>query len=504
MDRNSIGNIIGVSSMARTSRLMTQRQTILTGLILVILSFQALVLVILALFPYIPDLGLSNLNMSIYTFLVPLSTVFLLGLLYAWLIKLGIREARRYSTKFNRFFQLMAEPFRQLRSFARASSLPDRTQTRNILSRPRVMLGISVAASIFLGIVAYRPDINPSGSLVGIDTPLYALWVGQMLQRPVLGAIEYAFVQASDGSRPLSLLFPYATSRLFGASADFGMRVYPIFLGPLLAISAFVFVARGQGDERKAAFASLMTSLSFQITIGLWAGFYANWLALAEAYFLLSAILNFSKSNSRSSLFVALLLSLAILFTHPWTWDFMIVLCALFLFRQSLANRDVRIARLAIVFLTVNVLIDIVRFYALNASGTGIAGLDTITKGVDLSQVVLFWPNVVVTLVQYYAQLMAESVVLGLAMIAIWRLVSVREGFSRLLVLWVILGSLPFPFLPSLLQARIVYLLPIPILASAGAIGLQRLGQNAMQKSLILLLVLLLSANYAISAVLSL
>ena len=182
----------------------------------------------------------------------------------------------------------------------------------------------------------------------------------------------------------------------------------------------------------------------------------------------------------------------------------MIVLCALFLFRQSLANRDVRIARLAIVFLTVNVLIDIVRFYALNASGTGIAGLDTITKGVDLSQVVLFWPNVVVTLVQYYAQLAAESVVLGLAMIAIWRLVSVREGFSRLLVLWVILGSLPFPFLPSLLQARIVYLLPIPILASAGAIGLQRLGQNAMQKSLILLLVLLLSANYAISAVLSL
>src|SRR2546428_8987437 len=92
----SIGNIIGVLSTQKRTRLMKQRQAILTGVILLVLSFQVLVLVILAFFPYIPDLGLSNLNMSIYTFLVPLSTVFLLGLLYAWLIKLGIREARRY------------------------------------------------------------------------------------------------------------------------------------------------------------------------------------------------------------------------------------------------------------------------------------------------------------------------------------------------------------------------------------------------------------------------
>src|SRR5438445_13622844 len=291
---------------------------------------------------------------------------------------------------------------------------------------------------------------------------------------------------------------------MFGGSADLGMRLYPIFLGPLLTISSFVFVAKGQGNERKAALSSLMTALSFQITVGLWAGFYANWLALAEAYFLLSAILKLSKSESRSSLLIALSLSLAILFTHPWTWDFMMVLCALFLFSQSFTNHDVKLARLAIVFLAVNALIDVVRFYTLNASGTGIAGLDTITTGVNLSQFASFWPNLVATLVQYYVQLLAGSVVLGFAMVALWRLLSAREGFWRLISMWIVLASLPFPFSSSLLQARIVYLLPIPILASAGTIGLQGLVQGAMQKSLIVLAVLLLSANYAIGAVLGL
>src|SRR5438034_8384545 len=76
----SFGNIIGVSSFLKRTRLMKQRQTILAVVILRVLSIQVLVLVILALFPYAPDPGLSILNNNIYTFLAPLSTVLLLVL----------------------------------------------------------------------------------------------------------------------------------------------------------------------------------------------------------------------------------------------------------------------------------------------------------------------------------------------------------------------------------------------------------------------------------------
>ena len=104
---------------------MKQRQAILTSVILLLLSFQVLVLVILALFPYSPDPGLSSLNNHIYEFLAPLSTIFLLGLLYAWLIKLGTREARHYSRRSERLIQFFSEPFRALVSSIKTRSISD-------------------------------------------------------------------------------------------------------------------------------------------------------------------------------------------------------------------------------------------------------------------------------------------------------------------------------------------------------------------------------------------
>src|SRR5881628_3166307 len=42
--------------------------------------------------------GLATLNKGICTFLARLSTVLLFGLLYAWLFRLGTREARSHAT----------------------------------------------------------------------------------------------------------------------------------------------------------------------------------------------------------------------------------------------------------------------------------------------------------------------------------------------------------------------------------------------------------------------
>jgi len=101
-----------------------------TGLILFILSVRIFGLVILAFFPYVPDPGFSDLNADLYAFLAPLSTIFLLGLLYAWLINLGTREARHKSQRFERFVELVSEPFRPLISSIKTRSLSDsRTQT---------------------------------------------------------------------------------------------------------------------------------------------------------------------------------------------------------------------------------------------------------------------------------------------------------------------------------------------------------------------------------------
>src|SRR5438094_2803977 len=98
---------------------MTQRQAIFTGVVLIVLSFQVLVLTILVFFPYLPDPGLSNLNNDTYFLLSPLSTIFLLGLLYVWLLRIVARQASRYSSTARSLAHFVSEPFANIISSVR-------------------------------------------------------------------------------------------------------------------------------------------------------------------------------------------------------------------------------------------------------------------------------------------------------------------------------------------------------------------------------------------------
>src|SRR6266487_2071782 len=185
---------------------MTRRQTILTGLVLSLLALQSLVLVILVFFPYLPDPGLAALNAQVYELLAPLSTVLLLGLLYAWLIRLETRLARSRSARFGSLILFLSEPFSKIVASVKTTSLSESAGSFKILSHPRLMLTISLVVSILLVLIPYRPDLNPTGSLVGIDSPLYIGWISQMLARPLPQAMQYSFVEGLEGSRPFLLI----------------------------------------------------------------------------------------------------------------------------------------------------------------------------------------------------------------------------------------------------------------------------------------------------------
>jgi hypothetical protein len=291
-------------------------------------------------------------------------------------------------------------------------------------------------------------------------------------------------------------------SSLFGVRVDVAVKFYPLFLAPLLVVSSFLFVYLGHGDKSTAGLVGLMTAFSFQFTVGMWAGYYASWLALAESYLLLGFLLRFTSRGSKGSFVGIVLLSLALLFTHPWTWDLMILLSIIFMIERFLRIHDFRPMRLTILFVAVNVAFDSIKSFALGGYGGGRAGLDVATSSLGFSQLLVFWPNVVAMFVQYYDGLMADALVLGLALMVVWRSSGASGGFSRLLVWWIILASLPFPFLGNVLQTRIVYLLPIPVLASAAIIGIGKLGIGKRQRGLILLVILLYGANYSLSSML--
>src|SRR6266581_2183334 len=434
----SIGNIIGVLSILKRNRLMTQRQAILTCAILLLLSFQVLVLVILALFPYVPDLGLSNINNDTYFLLLPLSTVFLLELLYAWLLRIVARQASRYSSTARSIAHFLSEPFTKIISSVRTRSLSDSARTFKILSYPRLLLIISLASNVLLAFVPYRPDLNPNGILVGVDSPTYVTWISQMLARPFPQALQYSFVEGLDGSRPLLLVVLYMVASL-GVSPSQVIEYLPMILAPLLGLSSYAFVRYGHGSASFAGLTALFTPFTFYIPVGLWGGYYANMLALVFAYLFLTLLLPFSKSPSAPKYCSMFALSVALFRTHPWTWVLIAtagLVFALSLWRET--RLTIHLKSIAGIVIT-GVALDVLKS---TIFATRTVAADLATKLPTSADPSAFWVNLVDGLLYTHSGLFASWIILGVGLLTCFAL-RFKDWFERLVLLWVGVASIP-------------------------------------------------------------
>jgi len=478
---------------------MTRRQAIATTIVLALLAFELLVLAILAFFPYVPDPGLATLNMSIYTFLAPLSTVILLGLLYAWLVRFGTREIRRRSSRFNDFVRFLSEPFQKIVSSIKSTALSESARSLKVLSYPRLMLGISLVVSVLIVFVPYRPDLNPAAILVGIDSPTYVGWISLMLGLPLLNALQYSFVQGLDGSRPLLLVLFYLVGSA-GVSPSQIIEYTPMLLAPLLSLSAYTFVRYGNGSARFAGLTALFSSVSFYSTVGLWGGYYANWLALILVYFFLTSLLVFSRSPSKVKYGTMYALSVALFLTHPWTWVLIAAVCLVFSVTLWKETRNLVHLKSITGIIATGIILDLVKSWAFSSRSVA---ADIATKAPNAGVLLSFWNNLVDGLLFTHGALLANWLVLGLGLLGVLVL-RFKDWFERLLLLWVGVPSIAFVLLDSYHQARIVYDLPIPVLTTIAVVSLlPRIGsRNIRWPGLILLLLVFVSASYALQGVL--
>src|SRR5438876_7410459 len=478
---------------------MTQRQVIFTGVILIVLSFQVLVLAILVFFPYLPDPGLSNLHNDTYFLLSPLSTLFLLELLYTWLVRLVAREATRHPPTARSIVHSFPEPYQKVLASLRTRSFSESAQTFNILSRPRLLLIISLAASILLALVPYRPDLNPNGTLVGVDSPTYVTWISLMLSKPILQALQYSFVEGLDGSRPLLLIILYMVASL-GVSPSLIIEYLPMLLAPLLALSLYAFVRFGHGSTSFAALTAIFTPFTFYLPVGLWGGYYANMAALVFAYLFLTLLLIFSKSPSIPKYSIMFALSVALFLTHPWTWVLIAtagLVFALSLWRET--HLTIHLKSIAGIVIA-GVGLDVLKS---TLFATHTVAADLATKLPTSADPSAFWVNLVDGLLYTHSGLLGSWIILGVGLFACFAL-RFKDWFERLVLLWVGAASIPFLILDSYNQTRIVYDLPIPVLmATTLLFFLPMVGtRNTRWPGIIIILVLVVCANYALQGIL--
>jgi len=364
------------------------------------------------------------------------------------------------------------------------------------------MLIIAALAGALVSYVPYRPDLNPSGSLVGVDAQLYADWLGEMQVRPLSEAVRYAFAEAGAGSRPLLLIPVYSVSVLGRISPQHAMQVLPAVLTILLSFSVFIFVRQGLRNEEVAGLAGVLTVFSFNFTVGMWGSYFANWLALAESYVFLAILLGFFTSQSFQKFAALTWLSLAILLTHPWTWVMILTVCLIFSITIWREGKGSSHTLLIVLLILIGLGADVLKNWVF---GPPTVAADLATKGpvAGLHELIMVWPNVIDSVLFTHGGLLANSVLLALAILSLLAL-RFADRFQRLLAIWTTTAAVPFVFLDSYHQARIVYDLPIPILATLGLVLLASLNARSHLRwpGLVVLLLILFSASYALRAML--
>src|SRR5437016_2502481 len=278
---------------------------------------QALSLIYWISFPYVSTLlPFAQLDATISHVLAPICPALLLIVLYSWMGILVYRGVNWFSRKIRTFLGPVSRSVQWLRF---SDTSPSMVRER-LIDHPRALLLTGIATALFLALVPYRPDLNTTGTPVGIDLHWYIEWISPMLARPPIEALSYAIGVAGGGSRPLLLIPVYLVVSTGAVSLVQALEALPAVLGPLLVLSVFFFVREAFEDEKLAGIAGLSTAFSFYITVGIWAAYYANMLGLSVGFAFLTVLFRYWKKQKMSRLASLVLLSSGLLLAHPWTW----------------------------------------------------------------------------------------------------------------------------------------------------------------------------------------
>lgn len=333
-------------------------------------------------------------------------------------------------------------------------------------------LTISVFVSVILAATPHLPLINQEDQQIGADSDIYVKWE-QMIMNSTNGKqlLEKVLI-ASGGDRPISLLFFHFIVKLFGGDILDVIDNLPVLLSPMLVLSVFFLTRQLTSNHLISLLASFLTAVSFQIPIGLYAGFYANWFALSIGYTALAFLIRYLNNPTRRTLAIYSSFLILLLFSHVYTWSVLTIIIGIFLGVVAKANQPKRKAVLVLFLVLIGtVVVDLTRMIVAGTQ-TGLARDISIakTEQTGLAQFSERWDNLTQTIWSYYGGLFGNFIILGLCMY--WVLTSESRTTSTVLILtFLSIGILPLFFTGWVIQSRVWYDIPfqIPVAIILGA-----------------------------------
>jgi len=349
--------------------------------------------------------------------------------------------------------------------------------------KPIITVGCAIVVGGFLVLCPYvsRFVTVETPQFVGVDTRTYYLLLSKMTD--LEAAREIVLGSQVAGPKALYFLLLLLIKAMTGLSAMAVVKIAVVVPLSLLAISAYLLVRYGARNGDSAALSSLLAVLSFNTTVGMFAGIYANWLALAFMILSFALLIKASSQNSRKTLLASIATSILVLLTHALSWMVFTAvlffysatsLIALRLWKKAEAKRDLLFS---LSILLASGAFALFLLFLSNLLGSNLSAKLVVSyskssylllRADTLSE---FPANLSVTLSDFLGGFLASPLIYLLASIGALQ-GGYRRRFERLLYSWLIPTSIVFLLTRSIDQWRMLYLMPIQILAALGVFQL--------------------------------
>jgi hypothetical protein len=431
---------------------------IATGIIGIIISS-------VTFFPF-PSIYIRNYAYEIFVLLSSFSPVLLFLLVMCFPLKLLMNEVTgMLNIKINRIGSLS-------------------NNTLNLLTKITCLL-FFMLLSVTLVLIPHLTTINKDNRQVGADTAEYLNSIKDISvhSTSVQEFVRQVFVVQSAGDRALTYVLLFAIIKIVPADLSYIIDHLPIVLGPALVLVTY-FLTReltSKKNDITPLLASFLTAISFQMLIGIYAGFYANLLALIIGYLSFVFLFKFLKSPGNKQNFVIFsLLIIILLFSHVYTWSILMIVMGIFLAVMLKLNyyprRSVILLLLAVLS---SVVIDSVRTTFTGISSGIERDLEVAHLGVSLNQFPLRWSNLVNTMQNYFGSQFSNFIIFALVMYWLFRS-DLHQAPTIFLVTFLSLGIIPLFFGDLLVQSRVFYNIPFQIPAAIALTCIKRQANGNM------------------------
>ena len=343
-----------------------------------------------------------------------------------------------------------------------------------------LFLSLFIIFSISLALIPQLSPVNKDNQQIGSDSDSYAEWVISLQQaKNMQEFLETGLSQLGlSGDRSLALLFLFSLTTIIHAPTLDTIEYLPVILGPSLVLVVYFLTRELTSNETASLFAASLTGLGyFQVSMGIYAGFYANWIALLLGYSSLIFFFRFLRASSKVSPLLFLVLLVATLFSHALTWSVLTIVMSIFLIVSLLLNSYPRRKTILLLLVVMStVVIDIIKTMMLESVGStgGVElTLSLAQSKIGFKELGLVWEILVDATQHHFGGIFSNIIVLGL--VIYWFIRSnLRTDFNMFIVVFLTIG-IPALFLGDwIVQSRVFYNIPFQIPAAIALTYLAR------------------------------